>query len=197
MHSTHRLIVVAGMLALSAAPSAAQKGGDGDQFYISAGFGWGQVSYSCGGVGCVGVPTGLTAVTGYVQVGAVLSPSWHLGLEGQRWNGGSGAGNSEALSFYGVIANFYPNPDANYWIKAGLGYMVNVISIANVSQSAGGVGGSIGLGYDWRPGDGDVTITPYLNYSYQLVSGSFSMYSGTTLQSSLLQAGVAVGYGHY
>ena len=177
-----RQAVIAGVLALAtlgrAATAAAQEAQPRAGLWGGFGMGWGSMGFGCGNCGEVD-RTG--SYSGYLKVGATLSPRLLLGGEFNGWRKSEDGvtvdmGNASAAVYW------YPAVQSGLFVKGGAGYSRLSAHSGGASASENGLGLLAGVGYDLRVAR-NTSITPVFNYFW----GGFE--SGN---ADVLQLGVGV-----
>lgn len=124
-------------------------------FWFGAGLG-------IGSAGCDGCDGRETALTGTLSIGGTLSPTVLLGAGTSGW---TKTVDDETLTVGTLTAlvRFYPSATGGFFLLGGLGLGSVTAESGGVSQTESGVGGIVGLGYDFRVG-ANVSLTPFWNY---------------------------------
>ncbi len=167
-----RIIMVVGVFFALTVNSADAQSREG--FWI--GFGLGAGSYTEDSLS--GRETG---GVGYLKFGGTISERFLLGVESNAWVK-EVAGVDWSHSNFSAVAYFYPSATGSFFLKLGLGFATEELSIGGTSISENAGGGVFGIGYDRLVG-GNWSITPFLNSNV----GSFD--SGNT---SVIELGVGV-----
>jgi len=155
-------------------------------FYGSAGigYGYGTCSPAC-------TSSGQSGVAYYLALGGTLNQYLRLGAEGQLWSKTHNGGTLD-VSYYLASLSYYPSGASAFWIKANVGYTEFRVHLAGIptTTSSGGVGGGLGIGYDWQPVAGTFVFIPYAEYTAQFSS------SNNESKGNLFQIGLGFGYKH-
>jgi len=132
-------------------------GGGAESFDANDGLGW---SDDKGGA------------TGYLKLGGTVSQSLLLGAEANVWASRyRGQGYDRTLSSLMFIAQWYPAPRSDFWLRGGLGWAHDELDLypntsGNVVTGRNGTALAVGLGYDFRVSR-NVSITPSLDLQGQ------------------------------
>ncbi len=140
-------------------------------FWLSAGLGAGGERFDANdGLGWSDSRTG---GTGYVRLGATVSPSFLVGAEVQGWTRDYyWEGYHRTLSSLLAIGQWYPGGGAsNFWVRGGLGWAHDDLQLYGdaTSSSALGQDGTafvLGLGFDLPMGS-RISVTPQLDFNAQ------------------------------
>jgi hypothetical protein len=193
------LVAACALLTLGAAtPAAAQSArpaaaASRSGFFIGGGLGAGSAGASCDG--CTSDRS--TGLSGYFHLGGTVNPHLRLGFETNGWVK-SESGINEQLGFASGVAYVYPSVSNNLWLKGGMGYAHYKASDDVDELTTGGLGLSVGVGYDWMPSRSNFAVIPYVNYLHQ-ASGNAAVNgadTGLSAHANLLQFGVGLGYRH-
>jgi hypothetical protein len=151
-------IFTCALMSLVSSGLAAQNPQTRQGFGISFGLGGGSASISCDG--CESERE--TALSGYLRLGGYASPSLFIGGESNGWTKSEG-GIDELIGFLSAVAQWYPQVTNGFYLKGGVGFATSEASDDVDELTIGGVGLTVGAGYDWRL-TRNFSLTPYLNY---------------------------------
>ncbi len=131
-------------------------GGGSESFDANDGLGW---SDDKGGA------------AGYIKVGGTVSQSLLLGAELNGWAARyQRQGYDRSLGSLMFIAQWYPAAQGDFWLRGGLGWARDNLSIygttGDINSHENGTALAVGLGYDFRVGR-NVSITPTLDFQGQ------------------------------
>lgn len=131
-------------------------GGGSESFDANDGLGW---SDDKGGA------------VGYIKVGGTVSQSLLLGAEANGWAARyQRQGYDRSLGSLMFIAQWYPAREGDFWLRGGLGWARDNLSIygtsSNINSHENGTALAVGLGYDFRVAR-NVSITPSLDFQGQ------------------------------
>lgn len=133
-------------------------------FWLTAGLGAGSESFDADdGLGWSDDKGGGLA---YLKLGGTVSQSLLLGAEFNAWGTRYRyEGYDRGLTSAMFIAQLYPAPRSDFWLRGGLGFARDYLNIDGDGQSQtheNGTALAIGLGYDIRIGR-NVSLTPMLD----------------------------------
>ena len=188
----HRLIGLAALATLSAAPAFAQgRPQTREGFTVSFGVGAGSAGITCDD--CIGDRE--NAPTVYLRLGGAYRPNLILGGEINGWSKESaeiGAEGTITIATINAIAQWYPQPETGFFLIGGLGaggieVEARIPGVATVSDRTTGLGYQIGTGYDLRLGR-NFSLTPYA--SYFGTRGGEVESNGLKLDANAVQVGI-------
>ncbi len=136
-------------------------------FWLSLGLGVGQESFDARDG--LGWSDGTTGGVGAIKLGGTVSRSLLLGVEAQAWaKEFNYAGYDRALGSVMGIAQWYPAPRSDFWLRGGLGWAVDQLdehpsSNVTISTTKHGTAWAVGLGYDVPVGR-KISLTPNLDF---------------------------------
>lgn len=157
-------------------------------FWIGFGFGSGHLAYHADASSV----DPLNGFSGHFRLGGTLNQQWRLGAETNGWVKSEQGTDLRFGTLMGT-ATFYPRPDGNFFLKAGIGAGSYTENDGTNDLIASGGAGQFGLGYDFRF-SGNVGMTAYGNYIFTNGWGVDLNSSSTGLNAdpSLLQIGIGV-----
>ena len=131
-------------------------GGGAESFDANDGLGW---SDDKGGA------------AGYIKVGGTVSRSLLLGAELNGWAAQyQRQGYDRSLGSLMFIAQWYPAPRSDFWLRGGVGWARDNLSLygttGNINSHENGTALALGFGYDFRVAR-NVSITPTLDLQGQ------------------------------
>lgn len=126
---------------------------------------WFNIGLGYGTLGCDGCGDRTGAASGGLALGGTVSPRVLLGAGSNGWTKTESGATLSVATLTGMI-RVYPMPASGFFILGGLGFGAIQGSLTGfgftVSATETGVGGLLGVGYDFRVGQ-NVSITPYFN----------------------------------
>lgn len=140
-----------------------------DGFFASIGLGGGAESFDANdGLGWSDDKGG---ATGYLKVGGAVSNALTLGAELNGWASRyQRQGYDRSLASLMFIAQWYPASRSDFWLRGGLGWARDNLSVygtsSDVNRHENGTALAVGLGYDFRVAR-NVSITPTLDFQGQ------------------------------
>ncbi len=152
-------------------------------FWIGAGLGYGATKLSCGI--CADSGSRIGGISGYLRLGATITPSFLLGAEINAWGGSAEPEDPDEPTtnrFLGsvfAVAYWYPSRRLGLYFKGGAGYLSYRIGGDDITTSA--FGGTIGTGFE-VPVGGNFSIVPFVNY-LDSANGDLKL-AGTTIVAS-------------
>ena len=159
-------------------------------FGMSLGLGNGSTGVTC--KGCEQFEEDrLNGISGYLRLGAYVSPKFFVGVEGTGWMKNSG-GIERRIAAVSVVFLGYPSPTGGFFVRSGVGGIRAVIEDPNVVAQGDGLTWQVGVGYDIR--FGAVALTPYATYvnSTQVALTVNGVSTDFHLNPNILQAGLAL-----
>ena len=134
-------------------------------FWIGGGLGYGAAKLSCGV--CTTEGSRIGGLSGYLRLGATITPSFLIGAEFDLWGGSmtpedsdsSGVGRFLGSAF--ATAYWYPSKRLGLYLKGGAGYLSYRIDGDKITL--GTFAGTIGAGFE-IPVGGGFSILPFVNY---------------------------------
>jgi hypothetical protein len=178
------IYVLLGVITISMIGHPAQgqvAGGERKGFWFAGGLGYGSAIVTCDG--CTGPREG--AASGYLVLGGTVNPHFLLGGESDLWIK-SVSGVTLTLGTITLTGYFYPSRTGGFFVKAGVGAALSEATAGDQSESHGGPGGLIGIGYD-IPAGRKVAIVPYASWNVGSLGsiGEFGTAKENTLQIGL------------
>ena len=167
MRLSRIICISAALLTLASTTTIAQEGHPHRGFWIGFGIGGGSAKDGDS-------EDALGGAAGYVRLGGTLSQKWLIGGEAIGW------GRSEDNISYGrsnttFTALFYPSQKGGFYLKGGVGFSYAKISSdilgPSVSVDKGGVGTTLGVGWDIRLGS-NIFLTPNVDWLFQSIEVS-------------------------
>jgi hypothetical protein len=156
---TLRATGICALLALALATTAnAQHAQTREGFWIGAGLGAGSLGFG----GDATNSDRQTGLSGYLRLGATLSPHFLLGAETNGWTHGE-AGVTTTAGVVSAVGYFYPSVTGGLYIKGGVGVLAVSDNAPSLQGKAAGLAAQLGMGYDIRVAR-NVSLTPYANY---------------------------------
>lgn len=131
-------------------------------FWLTAGIGGGSESFDANdGLGWSDDKGG---GLGYVKLGGTVSQSLLLGAEFNAWGTRYRyEGYDRSLTSAMFIAQWYPAPRGDFWLRGGVGFARDYLDIDGEPQThENGTALAVGLGYDIRVSR-NVSVTPMLD----------------------------------
>ncbi len=134
-------------------------------FWIGGGLGYGAAKLSCGI--CPEENSRSGGISGYLRLGATITPSFLLGAEIDAWGGSitpedpDSSGVSRFLGSVFAVAYWYPSRRLGLFFKGGAGYLS--YRIGGDKVTLGTFGGTIGTGLE-VPVGGNFSLVPFINY---------------------------------
>lgn len=194
--SPRPFVLLAALVALAAAPAAAQDRGTS----VHLGTGWGEVGagYGTAGLSC-NICTGRShGVSGEFAYGFGLSPGLQMGAQLGLYFAGRDGGRHERVGRLGAVLRWKPRPSGALVFRTGLGYYQYRNTGPNESGDQhiklGTVALTLGVGYGGHLSR-TLTFTPYADVIAGL--GADLKQGNDVLASpspTLLQAGIALGF---
>jgi hypothetical protein len=179
--NTFRLLAAAALLAAPVSLHAQQASQVRSGIAMSFGLGAGSNGYTCANCGS-GRRNGGSV---FLSIGGTVSPSVVLAGELSGWSREQD-GTSYTTAFIGPTAQWYPNVDAGFFLKAGAGIgSVRLKDNTVFSQDellSNGFGYQVGMGYD-LPITHSFALTPYVGYMG--MSGSSATVNGQSVNEKL------------
>lgn len=149
------VLALAGYLTIGAGDAGAQRAQTRQGFWFNAGLG-------VGSLGCDGCSDRTNALSGNLALGGTISPRFLLGVGTTGWTK-SEDGATLTVGTLDARVRFYPSATGGFFLTGGVGVGTVRASISGFgSASETGLGGLLGLGYDFRVGD-NLSVTPYWN----------------------------------
>ena len=152
-----------------------------------------------GAFGSLGVENGETresSAAGTFRLGGTLSQNLLLGVQVDAWTKSVNNIEGTATLTFGTMTAlivFYPMSNGGLYLSGGVGVATLTGEInsggVGISETRGGFGGVIGMGYDVRLGRA-FSLTPYVNFS----AGNINLDGGESLGVNLIQTGLAVNW---
>ena len=149
-------------------------------FWIGGGLGYGAAKLSCGI--CAEENSRIGGLSGYLRLGATITPSFLLGAEFDAWGGSpepEDPADSTASRFLGsvlAVAYWYPSRRMGLYFKGGAGYLSYRIGGDDITTSA--FAGTLGVGFE-VPVGGGFSVLPFINY-LDSANGDLKL-NGTTI----------------
>ena len=107
-------------------------------------------------------------MSGYLKLGATLTPQLLMGLEANGWRRDLNGTTITSVNT-SVVAYIYLKPTSGFFFKGGLGasYYREDVAVKTPEDTAAtsGFGLTAGLGYDFRVGD-NISLTPVGNFVF-------------------------------
>jgi len=152
-----------------------------------------------GGFGSLGVEDGDTRESSGAatfKLGGTLSQSLLLGVQVDAWTKTVDSFEGSATLTFGTVTAlvvFYPMSNGGLYLSGGIGVATLTGEISSgglgISETKGGPGGVVGIGYDIRLGR-NFSLTPYFNFS----AGNINLAEGTSMGVNMFQTGLAVNW---
>lgn len=182
----NRISMILALLFFAPSAASAQHEQTRQGFGISFGLGLGSAGATCDY--CTSERD--SGISGYLRIGGYLRPNLMLAGESNGWTR-SDNGVTQTLGFYSAVAQWYPNVASGLYLKGGLGLVAYTASDNTDDITAGSLGLTLGLGYDFRVGR-NFSLTPYANYLHstkgELKFNDIS--TGLNISANLLQVGL-------
>ncbi len=176
-------VLVMGSTELSAQRAAARRG-----VWFGAGLGMGSARLSC--TICRAGRDGGTS--GYLRVGATLTPRFLLGAETTLWYHSENDINFLLGSVFAVVY-LYPMNNSGFYIKTGLGVAQYSAKDPNDKISTQAIAGQVGVGYEVLVAR-NLSIVPFANF--QGTAGADVRFNNTvsdlSANTSLIQVGLGI-----
>lgn len=158
-----RLIALAGLLAIPAAPLGAQDPLPRHGFTIAFGLGAGTRGLDCDG--CEVDREG--GATAFLFVGGTINPRLTIGGELNGWGKTEGE-IEQAVASAMAVAHFYPRTDRGLFLSGGVGMTSMAVDDRTDGSATDefrteGFGIQLGAGYDFRVARG-VSLSPYVQW---------------------------------
>lgn len=141
-----------------------------DGFWLSGGLGYGGESFDArDGLGWSDDKGGGVV---YLKLGGTVTPSLLLGLEGQLWGADYSYDQYErGLGSLMGIAQFYPAPRSDFWLRGGIGWARDYFRDyqtpgTTYTTTRNGSAFALGMGFDF-PVSRKVSITPSVDFLAQ------------------------------
>ena len=166
MRALTRALVAGVALTICATGTApAQRAQKRQGFWIGTGLGYGSLARTCDA--CENLP-GEPGLSGYLKLGATLTPQLLMGLEANGWRRDLNGTTITSVNT-SVVAYIYLKPTSGFFFKGGLGasYYREDVAVKTPEDTAAtsGFGLTAGLGYDFRVGD-NISLTPVGNFVF-------------------------------
>lgn len=188
MRRFSRAALVASLLLLSTSGLSAQRVANHRGVWIGGGLGLGSARLSC--TVCRAGRDGGTS--GYLRVGATVTPQLLIGGEALAWYHSQG-NLSFLLGSIQAVVLLYPMPKSGLYIKTGFGLAQYSAKDPTDKISSQALAGQVGVGYEVAIGR-TLSIVPYANFLG--TTGADVRFndtvSGLGAKTSLMQVGVGV-----
>jgi hypothetical protein len=155
-------------------------------WHFTLGLGGGGARLSCDGCDFARE----TAPSGYLSLGAAISPKFLVGIEGTGWTQG---GDAQVYSVMAQVTGYF-NETSGMFVTSGFGLVGRQEDSRVGSLSANGFGFSSRVGYELEIG-GSVLLIPYLAYLTTLGGAKFQFNDQDVGEYDIsnVQFGVALG----
>ena len=183
-----RAVLVTTVLVLAASELSAQRAAAHSGVWFGAGLGMGSARLSC--TICRAGRDGGTS--GYLRVGATLTPRFLLGGESAIWYH-SENDMSFLLGSVLAVVYLYPMKNSGFYLKTGLGVAQYSAKDQNDEISTQALAGQIGVGYEVMVAR-NLSIVPFANF--QGTAGADVRLNNTvsdlSANTSLIQVGLGI-----